>query len=182
LEAKERPTSSHLPRWLQARRRVGQALDRFEVSEEAVLVGTAVLVGLLTGLGAHVFIWLIARFGDVFGWMRDQLTQVHSWGAVLIPALGGLIAGPLIHSFAREAKGHGVPEVMQAIALRGGRIRPAVVVVKAIASAACISSGGSAGREGPIVQIGMAGGLSRRADVEGAAPPGDARHRPAAGR
>jgi CIC family chloride channel protein len=156
VEAEEISTPSHLPRWLQVRRQVGQALDRFEVSEEAVLVGTAVLVGLLTGLGALVFIWLIARFGDVFGWMRDQLTQVHSWGAVLIPALGGLIAGPLIHSFAREAKGHGVPEVMQAIVLRGGRIRPAVVVVKAIASAACISSGGSAGREGPIVQIGSA--------------------------
>ncbi len=156
METEEIPTPSLLPRWLQVRRRVGQALDRFEVSEEAVLVGTAVLVGLLTGLGALAFIWLIARFGDVFGWVRDQLTQVHAWGAVLIPALGGLIAGPLIHSFAREAKGHGVPEVMQAIALRGGRIRPAVVVVKAIASAACISSGGSAGREGPIVQIGSA--------------------------
>ncbi len=156
MDIGETPTPSHLPRWLEARRRVGQALDRFGISEEAVLTGTAVLVGLFTGVGALVFIWLIARFGDGFSWLQDQLTQVHPWGAVLIPALGGLIAGPLIHAFAREAKGHGVPEVMQAIALRGGRIRPAVVVVKAVASAACISSGGSAGREGPIVQIGSA--------------------------
>jgi CIC family chloride channel protein len=62
----------------------------------------------------------------------------------------------LIYFFAREAKGHGVPEVMLAVAQRGGRIRPAVAVVKALASALCIGSGGSVGREGPIVQIGSA--------------------------
>ncbi|MBN1666024.1 MAG: chloride channel protein, partial [Anaerolineales bacterium] len=64
----------------------------------------------------------------------------------------------IIAFFAREAKGHGVPEVMQAIALRGGRIRPRVVVAKVLASSACIGSGGSAGREGPIVQVGAAFG------------------------
>ena len=68
--------------------------------------------------------------------------------------LGGLVYGPLIYRFAREAKGHGVPEVMAAVALRGGRIRPSVAVVKSLASALCIGSGGSVGREGPIVQIG----------------------------
>jgi CIC family chloride channel protein len=62
----------------------------------------------------------------------------------------------LIYFFAREAKGHGVPEVMLSVAQRGGRIRPAVAVVKALASALCIGSGGSVGREGPIVQIGSA--------------------------
>jgi len=78
------------------------------------------------------------------------------WLLIFIPALGGLIAGPIIAFFASEAKGHGVPEVMQAIALRGGRIRPRVVVAKLAASAICIGSGGSAGREGPIVQVGAA--------------------------
>ena len=145
-----------LPRLLQVRSRIGRALARFKISEEAVLTGTAVLVGALTGLGALAFVWLIARFGDGFLWLRDQLALIHPWAVIVIPALGGLIAGPLIYFFAREAKGHGVPEVMQAIVLRGGRIRPAVVAVKAVASAACISSGGSAGREGPIVQIGSA--------------------------
>ncbi|MCK5274476.1 MAG: chloride channel protein, partial [Alphaproteobacteria bacterium] len=72
------------------------------------------------------------------------------------PALGGLIVGPLIYWFAREAKGHGVPEVMAAVALRGGVIRKRVVSVKALASAISIGSGGSVGREGPIVQIGSA--------------------------
>jgi len=73
---------------------------------------------------------------------------------ILLPALGGLVFGPLIYFFAREAKGHGVPEVMLAVAQRGGRIRPVVAVIKSLASALCIGSGGSVGREGPIVQIG----------------------------
>jgi CIC family chloride channel protein len=75
---------------------------------------------------------------------------------VLVPALGGLVYGPLVDRFAREARGHGVPEVMLAVAERGGRIRPRVALVKALASAFCIGSGGSVGREGPIVQIGSA--------------------------
>jgi CIC family chloride channel protein len=70
--------------------------------------------------------------------------------------LGGLLVGPIIYKFASEAKGHGVPEVMNAVARMGGIIRPRVAVVKTIASAICIGSGGSAGREGPIVQIGSA--------------------------
>jgi CIC family chloride channel protein len=75
---------------------------------------------------------------------------------VVIPAVGGLIYGPLIYRYAREARGHGVPEVMIAVAENGGRIRPQVSVVKAVASALCIGTGGSVGREGPIVQIGSA--------------------------
>ena len=75
---------------------------------------------------------------------------------LVVPVLGGLIYGPLIQRFAREARGHGVPEVMIAVAEDGGRIRPQVTVVKALASAVCIGTGGSVGREGPIVQIGSA--------------------------
>ena len=73
--------------------------------------------------------------------------------------LGGLLYGPLIQRFAREARGHGVPEVMLAVAENGGRIRPPVTIVKALASAICIGTGGSVGREGPIVQVGSALGL-----------------------
>jgi CIC family chloride channel protein len=75
---------------------------------------------------------------------------------VLTPVVGGLVYGPLVDRFAREARGHGVPEVMYAIANRGGRIPGRVAGVKALASAICIGSGGSVGREGPIVQIGSA--------------------------
>ncbi|RME44108.1 MAG: CBS domain-containing protein [Caldilineae bacterium] len=133
-------------------------LDRYQPSETTILLLTALIVGLSTGLGAVGFIWLIGQadwlfFDVVEKWLSRGMGR---FAILLIPALGGLVAGPLIDRFAKEAKGHGVPEVMQAIALRGGRIRPAVVVVKAVASAACIGSGGSAGREGPIVQIGSA--------------------------
>jgi H+/Cl- antiporter ClcA len=75
---------------------------------------------------------------------------------VVIPVIGDLLYGPLIYNWAREARGHGVPEVMIAVADNGGRIRPQVSVVKALASALCIGTGGSVGREGPIVQIGSA--------------------------
>ena len=80
------------------------------------------------------------------------------WWIALVPAGGGLIVGPLVHYLAREAKGHGVPEVMEAVVLRGGVIRPRLVIVKTLASAISIGSGGSVGREGPIVQIGSAAG------------------------
>ena len=136
---------------------IGRWIDLRQPSETAVLLATAVLVGLGTGVGAVLFIQLIALiqrtlFGDLGG-------LLSGWGRVpliIAPTLGGLLAGPIIAYFAREAKGHGVPEVMAAIALRGGRIRPRVAVAKIVASALCIGSGGSAGREGPIVQVGSA--------------------------
>lgn len=112
------------------------------------------------------FRYLILGFTYLFSGRRDYSAVGHAayglvhgigfWFVVLAPALGGLLYGPLIHFFAREARGHGVPEVMFAVAERGGRIRPQVAVVKSIASALCIGSGGSVGREGPIVQIGSA--------------------------
>jgi CIC family chloride channel protein len=82
--------------------------------------------------------------------------QLGFWFVILAPMLGGLVYGPLVDFFAREARGHGVPEVMFTVAQQGGRIRPQVAVIKALASAICIGSGGSVGREGPIVQIGSA--------------------------
>ena len=78
------------------------------------------------------------------------------WFVLIVPVIAAVIYGPLIYRFAREARGHGVPEVMVAVAENGGRIRPPVTVVKALASALCIGGGGSVGREGPIVQIGSA--------------------------
>lgn len=75
---------------------------------------------------------------------------------LLIPVVGASVVGPMIYFFAREARGHGVPEVMEAVALRSGIIRPRVVLVKSLGSSITIGSGGSVGREGPIVQIGSA--------------------------
>lgn len=141
------------------------------------MVGAAIAVGLAGALGAVLFRLLIRivqaiAFGGVDGLSvlasegiaaeaHDPLaaTMALEWyWRMAIPAAGGLIVGPLIYFFAREARGHGVPEVMKAVALRGGVIRPRIVAVKALASALSIGTGGSVGREGPIVQIGSAFG------------------------
>jgi CIC family chloride channel protein len=119
----------------------------------------SVAVGLVAGLGAVVFRWLIGSFQSLFFEGGSQvLSALGDYYVVLIPVAGGLLVGPLIYFFAREAKGHGVPEVMEAVTLKGGQIRPRVSIVKALASSLCIGSGGSAGREGPIVQIGSSFG------------------------
>ncbi len=145
------------PLWGRLARKLGAWLDRHQPPETVVLMGTALLVGLGAGLGAIVFRWLIGAVHDLlFETLPAVLPFLGDWVLVVAPALGGLIVGPLIYFFAREAKGHGVPEVMEAVALRGGRIRPIVVVIKSLASSISIGSGGSVGREGPIVQIGSA--------------------------
>ncbi|MEZ6115106.1 MAG: chloride channel protein [Pirellulaceae bacterium] len=77
-----------------------------------------------------------------------------SYAVVVVPALGLLVVSWFTRRFAPEAQGHGVPEVIMAVARNDGRIRPQVSAVKILASAMCIGTGGSVGREGPIVQIG----------------------------
>ncbi|HUO69902.1 MAG TPA: chloride channel protein [Solirubrobacteraceae bacterium] len=126
----------------------------------------ALLVGAGAGLGAAAFRWLIfavtwlttghQQFGQQGHAASVHLPWLGIWFVLVVPVLGGLIYGPVVQRFAREARGHGVPEVMLAVAENGGRIRPPVTIVKAFASAICIGTGGSVGREGPIVQIGSA--------------------------
>ena len=135
------------------------------VSDPGLLV-LALVVGAGAGGGAVAFRWLIRTFTLVLSGHADYSAAGHAanphvpglgrWFVVLAPVVAGLLYGPLVHFFAREARGHGVPEVMYAVARRGGRIAPQVAAVKALASALCIGGGGSVGREGPIVQIGSA--------------------------
>ncbi|GIT79718.1 chloride channel protein [Leifsonia sp. LS1] len=133
----------------------------------APLIASALVVGAGAGLAAVVFRWLVQTATLIFTGTADYAATTghpaNPWvpwlgGAfvILAPAIGGLLYGPLVHRFAREARGHGVPEVMYAVARRGGHIPGRVAVVKALASAITIGSGGSVGREGPIVQIGSA--------------------------
>jgi chloride channel protein, CIC family len=124
-------------------------------SSDAMGIALAVMVGLLAGLGAVVFRWLIKGFQRIF--FEQGATWFGFLGqyyVIVLPVLGGLLVGPLIYFLAREAKGEGPPEVMEAVAIKGGRIRARVAAIKTLASSICIGSGGSVGREGPIVQIG----------------------------
>jgi CIC family chloride channel protein len=127
----------------------------------------AVLIGIVAGLGAVVFRGLIALFHNLLFLGKLSLSydaNVHTppspWGllVILVPVVGALGVAFLVKNFAPEAKGHGVPEVMDAIYYNKGIIRPIVAVVKSLASALSIGSGGSIGREGPIIQIGSSFG------------------------
>lgn len=135
-------------------------LDRFSPPEGLLLLILSVIVGATTGLASVFFVKLIFAIQDFFyGTGSEMFPFLGKWIYWIVPILGGLLVGPLI-LFAQEAKGHGVPEVMQALVLRGGRIRPRVAAAKIMASSLCIGTGGSAGREGPIIQVGAALGSS----------------------
>ncbi len=143
------------------KRYLAKMLDHLAPREGLVLLVMAVVVGVATGLAAVLFIRLIAFIQIFFYGGGEKIFPAlgRIW-IIVVPVIGGLLVGPIIAKFAPEAKGHGVPEVMQALILRGGRIRPRVALAKVIASALCIGTGGSAGREGPIVQVGSALGSS----------------------
>ncbi len=138
-------------------------------------IGTAwmiiltILVGIVGGYGAILFRAMIGLVHNLFfeaQWSLNFNANLHAststwgWGVIFIPVIGSVIVNWITNTFAPEARGHGVPEVMDAIYYNKGRIRPVVSVVKAIASAISIGTGGSVGREGPIIQIGSAFGSS----------------------
>src|SRR5579863_9047150 len=125
----------------------------------------AIVVGVVTGFGAVGFRALIGLFHNVaflglfaVSYDASSFTPPSPWGAfiILVPVIGGLIVTFLITNFAPEARGHGVPEVMDAIYYKEGVIRPVVAVIKSLASALSIGTGAAVGREGPIIQIGAA--------------------------
>lgn len=134
---------------------VGEWIER---SPTPGLLTLSIFVGLGSGLAAVLFGELI----DAIEWvlydrlLEDALGSWPRWVLIAVPAIGMVPVGWITLRFAREARGHGVPEVMLAVESAGGRIRPRVVAAKSVASALTIGGGGSAGKEGPIVQIGSA--------------------------
>jgi chloride channel protein, CIC family len=125
----------------------------------------AIIVGVVTGFGAVAFRALIALFHNIaflklfsFAYDASVFTPPSPWGVfvILVPVLGGTLVTFLITNFAPEARGHGVPEVMDAIYYEEGVIRPVVALIKSLASALSIGTGAAVGREGPIIQIGAA--------------------------
>lgn len=131
---------------------LGTRLNR---SEDLTIGAYALGVGVLGGLGTVLFRFLIER-GTWFFFVRSKILGpvLGGWYIILVPTFGLMAVAAIVNRWAKEARGHGVPEVQYAVLKEGGRIRPRVALVKIVASALCIGTGGSVGREGPIVQIG----------------------------
>ena len=133
--------------------RIGSLLDENERAGPMLL---AAVVGTLTGLAAVGFAGLL-EFAEwvFFDQFNDRLlVDLPSWRIVIVPVIGSLLVGPIVARFARETRGQGVSDVMLAVETTSGRIRARVAPMKALATALTVGSGGSAGRQGPVVQIG----------------------------
>src|SRR5947209_4431740 len=147
-------------------------LSRRRIRSQSRLLGSAVLVGVVAGLGAVVFAvacqLVVAGSLDAYagyrpagpkgeavvGWLHESATPFRPWMLLLVPTIGGLISGWIVFTFAPEAEGHGTDAVIDAYHRQQGVIRPRVPLVKIITSALTLGSGGAGGREGPIAQTG----------------------------
>jgi CIC family chloride channel protein len=135
--------------------RFNEWLERSRVYSDTVPLVIATVLGLLTGLSTYAFVWLVENISHLMTLLRDNLTVA---AGVPVMMAAGLLVGWLIKRWAPETGGSGIPDVMEAVAIRRARIRPRVILFKLINSVLTIGVGGSAGREGPIVQIGAAWG------------------------
>ena len=158
------------------------AARKLKIFDDSFVLILAALVGLTGGYAAIAFRYLINYVTILLGIMCEYtsfgiqyaelyiskiLPFYHSKGIAaftelqfvyifLIPIIGLMLVAFITNIFGKEAKGHGVPEVMSAVTRKGGIIRPRIVLIKMFVSAITIGSGGSVGREGPIVHIGYA--------------------------
>lgn len=142
------------------RRFIYRTLERFHIGDEMFHILLATVIGGLAGLGAVAFLLLIRFFEKLFFGGILPAMGSYPYLVFLLPALGGLLIGPLLQRFPTEARGDGVPSAMEAVALHGGIIRPRTVGLRTLTAAVTIGSGGSVGREAPIAQIGAAIGSS----------------------
>lgn len=139
---------------------IRDSVNRFRATEHTFMVVAAIIIGFLGGFGGVGIQKLILFFKELLWGQADfsieYLASLPLYIRIGVPVLGSVVVGLIIQFYAREAKGHGVPEVMEAIALQNGVIRPRVVIAKLFSSAFYIGAGGSVGREGPVIQIGSA--------------------------
>ena len=123
-------------------------LERITSSQTLLLGGTAVLVGLATGMGVWLFRWLI---GLVYGLTYGILS---GWTVALIPVVGGILVGLIALYRIQDEKLHGTAGIMQSVALAGGRLPYRKAPINAAAAILSIGAGASVGPEDPAVQIG----------------------------
>ena len=130
-------------------------LSRISISETAVLIAVAVVVGGLTGAGVWLFKQLINLAHTFFyGGAGGVISRFGGWTIVLVPVIGGVVVGLLMHYLVGAEKYHGVTGIIESVALGGGRLRYWRMPIKAIAAALSIGAGASVGPEDPSVQIG----------------------------
>ena len=138
----------------------GRTLASVRRGENAFIIIVAIVIGVLGAYGAILFRKLILLSHGTFFFTFDQSLQELSvipwWQRLLMPSVGGLLVGLIITKLCQDVKGSGVPEVMESVARRGGLIKFRIIGCKALAAAITLGSGGSAGREGPIIHIGSA--------------------------
>lgn len=139
-------------------RRLANVISSLHLKDHTFLMLLAGIVGVLAGFAALGIRFLITQISVTLfpgnGTILENIIASPWYFKLFFPAIGGLIIGPIIYFFAKEAKGHGVPRVVQAVLRKGGLIRPVVGFVKAIVSSFAIGTGSSVGREGPLIQVG----------------------------
>jgi CIC family chloride channel protein len=136
-----------------------RALARIKSGSDFYLLLLASLIGMFTAFGAYLLNIIVnAVHQGLFNQAGLDLVpaEINNYLRIIYPAIGGLLVGLLTYHFSPEVKGHGIPGVMDAVANRGGHIRRRVALLTSLNSGTTIGSGGSAGKEGPIVQIGAA--------------------------
>jgi chloride channel protein, CIC family len=126
------------------------------------ICGFALLVGLVSGLAAQALLELIYFFTNVFFYGKFSFAITYPahnhlgpW-VILIPPIGGLVAGAMIYYWEPTLKGHGIPEAMESVLFGHSRMRIRVAILKPLATAFAIGTGGPFGAEGPIIQTGAA--------------------------
>ena len=135
-----------------------------ETKRQVFITSLGGIVGAVSGFTALVFRFLIIGISLVF---INIPAAIGAVGWIIVPAIGGIFVGVIVVRYAPEAKGHGVPEVMESYVLHGGKMRLRVPFLKSLASAITIGTGGSCGREGPIAQIGagVGSGLAEKLNL-----------------
>ncbi len=144
-------------------------LRRFRISDQTFLIVVAVIVGIVVGGGSFLYAKML-EFSSTFFW-RLLPTWTGNSGilVIFVPCMGALLLWPLIRLFPKDATKDGVPATMEAVALNNGFMRWTNSFLRMLMSAITLGSGGSAGSEGPIIQIGsaLASGVGQLLRVSG---------------